>query len=76
MSGIDRIEYNPRVCNGRPVIRGTRIPVSVVLERIASAESWTELIEAFPELEREDIEAAVLFAKSSIDNSDVRAVGG
>ncbi len=57
MGAIDRIEYNPRVCNGRPVIRGTRIPVSVVLERIASAESWTELLEAFPELEREDIEA-------------------
>jgi uncharacterized protein (DUF433 family) len=76
MGKTERIEYNPRVCNGRPVIRGTRIPVSVVLERIASGESWSELIEAFPELEREDIEAAVLFAKSSIDNSEVRVVGG
>jgi Protein of unknown function (DUF433) len=35
MTIMDRIELNPKVCNGKPVIKGTRIPVSVILEQIA-----------------------------------------
>ena len=42
MTTIDRIELNPKVCNGKPVIRGTRIPVSVILEQIAQGESCRE----------------------------------
>ena len=76
MGETDRIEFDPRVCNGRPVIKGTRIPVSLVLDRIASGESWADLLDAFPELTREDLQAAVLFARDSIDHSDVRAAGG
>ena len=38
MIPMDRIEINPRVCNGRPVIKGTRIPVSVILEQIVNME--------------------------------------
>lgn len=76
MESVDRIEVDPRVCNGRPVIKGTRIPVSVILERVASGESWDALLDAYPELVRADIQAALLFAKASIDNSDVRAAGG
>jgi len=48
MSALDRIELNPKVCNGRPVIRGTRIPVSVILEQIAEGESWESLLEGYP----------------------------
>jgi uncharacterized protein (DUF433 family) len=59
MTGFDRIELDPRVCNGRPVIKGTRIPVSVILEQIAQGESWTSLLDGYPELSREDIQQAV-----------------
>ena len=45
---MDRIELNPRVCNGRPVIKGTRIPVSVILEQIAACESWDTLLAGYP----------------------------
>ncbi len=55
MIQMDRIELNPRVCNGKPVIRGTRIPVSVILENVAQGESWDTLIESYPELKKEDI---------------------
>jgi len=44
---IDRIELNPRVCNGKPVIKGTRIPVSVILEQIAEGESWADLVSGY-----------------------------
>jgi uncharacterized protein (DUF433 family) len=69
----DRIELNPRVCNGKPVIKGTRIPVSVVLEQIAQGESWDELLKGYPELNKEDIKAALLYASASIEHTEVRA---
>lgn len=46
----ERIELNPRVCAGKPVIRGTRIPVAVILEQIAEGESWENLLAGYPEL--------------------------
>ena len=39
MTLLERIEINPKVCNGKPVIKGTRIPVSVILEQLAEDES-------------------------------------
>jgi uncharacterized protein (DUF433 family) len=71
---IDRIELNPKVCNGKPVIKGTRIPVSVILEQIAEGESWTGLLSGYPELEKDDIKAALLYARESLDHAEVRAV--
>jgi len=67
----DRIELNPRVCNGKPVIRGTRIPVSVILDCLAVGESWEELLKGYPELTREDIAAALTYAKDSIEHTDI-----
>ncbi|CAB1074647.1 antitoxin [Alkalispirochaeta odontotermitis] len=71
---IDRIELNPKVCNGKPVIKGTRIPVSVLLEQIAEGESWTDLLSGYPELEKNDIKAALLYARESLDHTEMRAV--
>ena len=70
----DRIELNPRVCNGRPVIKGTRIPVSVILDQIAESESWDTLLAGYPELKKEDIQAALLYAGASLDHTEIRAV--
>jgi len=75
MEQFDRIELNPRVCNGRPVVKGTRIPVSVILEQIAEGRSWDILLEDYPELTSEDIRAALFYAKSCLDHSEVRAFG-
>ena len=74
MTALDRIEYNPKVCNGKPVIRGTRIPVSVILDQIAQGESWDDLLKGYPELGKEDIKAALLYARASIDHTEVWAV--
>jgi len=71
---MDRIELNPRVCNGKPLIKGTRIPVSVILEQIADGETLDTLIAGYPELKKEDIQAALLYAKASLDHTEVRAV--
>ena len=74
MSLMDRIELNPRVCDGKPVIKGTRIPVTVILEQIADGETWDALLTGYPELKKEDIQAALLYARASIDHTEVRLV--
>ena len=72
---LDRIELDPRVCNGRPVIKGTRIPVSVILEQMAEGESVAGVLDGYPELTKEDIREALLYARASLDNTEVKAVG-
>lgn len=75
MFTLDRIELNPRVCNGKPVIKGTRIPVSVILEQLAEGGSWDDVLSGYPELKKADIQAALLYARASLDHAEVRAVG-
>ncbi|MFO7600936.1 MAG: DUF433 domain-containing protein [Candidatus Desulfacyla sp.] len=73
MRQMDRIELNPRVCNGKPAIKGTRIPVSVILGQIAEDGTWNGLLDGYPELTKEDIQAALSYAGASLDHSEVRA---
>lgn len=74
MTLLERIELDPKVCNGRPVIKGTRIPVSVILEQLAECESWDEIIEGYPELTKEDIHAALHYAKASLDHIELKGI--
>jgi uncharacterized protein (DUF433 family) len=67
----DRIELNPRVCNGKPVIRGTRIPLTVIIEQLAEGESWESILAGYPELTREDIHIALKYAKASLEHSEL-----
>lgn len=66
-----RIEINPDVMLGKPVIRGTRIPVELVLRKLSEGATETELLEAYPRLTREDIRAALAFAADSLAHETV-----
>jgi uncharacterized protein (DUF433 family) len=68
---IDRIEINPRICNGNPVVRGTRIPVAVILDHLAAGETWDSIQKGFPELTHEDIAAALVFAREFIEHTEI-----
>ena len=68
---IDRIELNPNICGGKPVIRGTRIPVTVILDQLANGDSWELVLQGFPELKKEDIKATLEYAKSSIERTEL-----
>jgi uncharacterized protein (DUF433 family) len=68
---FDRIEIDPRRCGGTPVIKGTRIPVAVILDQIAAGESWESLVAGYPGLTRDDIQAAILFAKASVEHTEI-----
>ena len=74
MTLLERIELNPRVCNGKPVIKGTRIPVSVILEQLAEGESWDKILAGYPELTREDIHAALDYARASLDHIEIEEI--
>lgn len=68
---FDRIEIDPRRCGGSPVVRGTRIPVAVVLDQLAAGESWESILKGYPELVPEDIRSVLLFAKASIEHTEI-----
>lgn len=59
----ERIEINPQVCNGRPVIRGTRIGVETVLAYLGAGDDITDVLDAHPLLEREDVLACIEYAR-------------
>jgi uncharacterized protein (DUF433 family) len=54
----NRIEMKPGVMRGKPVIRGTRIPVELILRKLAEGATTAELMDAYPSLKKADIEAA------------------
>jgi uncharacterized protein (DUF433 family) len=59
---FDRITFDPQIMGGRACIRGIRIPVSVIVGQIAHGATWDELLEDYPDLEREDIRQALEYA--------------
>ena len=62
MEKLDRIQINPKICLGQPVIRGTRITVSVILKLLASGRSVEDVVEDYPELEITDVQEAMKYA--------------
>jgi len=58
----DRIAIDPRVCHGKPCIKGTRIWVSLILDNVAAGAWEVEVLAAYPSLAAEDIRAAVAYA--------------
>lgn len=67
----DRIGADPTICGGKPCIRGTRIMVKNVLGMIAGGYSIDRILEAYPEITREDVEAALEYAVRVIDEEKV-----
>ena len=63
MNWRERIVSTPEVLRGKPRIRGTRIPVSLILGYLAAEYTYDEIIEEFPDLEKEDILACLDYAR-------------
>lgn len=70
MSAKIRIEINPKVMMGKPVIRGTRITVELILEKLASGCNEEGLLREYPKLTKSDIQAALSFAAKSIGSEE------
>ena len=68
---IDRIISNPDILGGKPVIQGTRISVEVILELFASGASHEDILDAYPHLIAEDVQAALRYAAQFLKNEVV-----
>jgi len=60
---ISQIELNPDICNGRPVIRGTRITVETILGYLSAGDSADDVLQAHPRLEMADVLACIDYAR-------------
>ena len=76
MTFTDRIELNPRVMLGKPVIRGTRIPVELILRKLSEGASEAELLAAYPRLVREDLQAAMRYAADTVAHEEIVFLDG
>jgi len=65
------ISSNPKVLFGKPTIKGTRIPVDLILEKLASGETIEQLLIAYPHIKSESISACLAFAAEAIKNEIV-----
>ena len=75
MGTIDRIEINPKVMLGKPVIRGTRIPVEVILRKLSEGAGEADLLEAYPRLTRQDVLAALRYAADMVAREETVLAG-
>lgn len=66
----ERIEVDPEVMLGKPVIRGTRIPVELILRKLAEGATEDELLDGYPRLTREDIRATLQYAAALVAHEE------
>lgn len=65
---LSRITYNPQIFNGKAIVRGRRLAVEHVIGMLASGHTFQDLHEDFPWLDREDIQACLIYAKRAVGN--------
>lgn len=70
MTVTDRIEINPGVMLGKPVIRGTRVTAELILRKISEGATEADLLDAYPGLESEDVKAAVAYAADTLAHEE------
>lgn len=71
MTNNERITINPSICHGKPCIKGTRIPVYLILEMLEYGMTIPEILEEYPHLSSDDIRACVTFAKNLVLNAEI-----
>jgi uncharacterized protein (DUF433 family) len=72
----ERIVIDPAIMMGKPVIRGTRITVELILRKLAEGASEAELLEDYPHLGTEDIRAAVAYGAASVAHEEIVLLPG
>ena len=71
MARSRRIEVNPRIMLGKPVIRGTRIPVELIIRKLSEGATEADLLDAYPRLTQADIQAALGYAADTLAHETI-----
>ncbi len=72
---FDKITIDPEIMGGKPCIRDTRIPVTIILKLLSKKVSYKTILETYPELAEDDIQAALEFAAWSVSESSIPVMG-
>ena len=75
MTIADRIEVNPKKMLGKPVIRGTRIPIELILRKLSQGAGEADLLDAYPRLTAQDIKAAIGYAADTLAHEETVLIG-
>ena len=70
-----RIQIDPTIHHGDPCIAGTRVPVSVIVGSVAEGDTWETILASYPQLKREDIQAALLYAAEAVNRFEMIPMG-
>jgi uncharacterized protein (DUF433 family) len=70
MMANQRIEVDPKIMQGKPVIKGTRIPVELLLRKLSEGATERDLLDAYPNLRVDDIRAAIAYAAATLAHED------
>ncbi len=68
---LERIEVNPAVMLGKPVIKGTRIPVELLIRKLSEGATEADLLDGYPRLTKKDIQAALAYAASALAHETI-----
>jgi len=71
---LERITVNPAIFGGKPIIRGLRISVELILSLLAQGESWDDILDDYPDLTPEDIRACIAYAHAVIARDSLDTV--
>jgi len=71
---LRRVAVDPKVMLGKPVIRGTRVPAEIIVEKLAFGASFEDICTDYPFLTVEDIRAALLYAARTVAREEIYAV--
>jgi uncharacterized protein (DUF433 family) len=64
---MDRISIDPKICHGKPCIKGTRVPVFVILDALAAGMTYEQISDDYPPITSEDIKMALSYAVSRVE---------
>lgn len=67
---LERVALNPKVMVGKPVIRGTRVPVELIVKMLAQGIAEEEILQEYPRLKPEDVKAALAYASVMLNNDE------
>lgn len=66
---LNRITINPDICNGKPIVRNLRITVETILQYLSAGDTTDDILNAYPFLEKEDIQACIYFALKGLSTN-------
>ena len=69
---MERVETNPEKMAGKPVIKGTRIPVYIILDMLVEEKSFDDILEAYSDLDEKDVRSAIKYASDRVKGEELR----